>query len=63
MAAPLPINRLTAGGMTGYAIDNGNLQFARLMGAGTYGEVYHAVDRSTGESYAVKVLPRVPNQL
>ncbi|KAJ2867786.1 Serine/threonine protein kinase [Coemansia aciculifera] len=59
MAAALPIDRLAAGGMTGYAIDNGNLHFARLMGVGTYGEVYHTVDRSSGESYAVKVLPRV----
>ncbi|KAJ2773820.1 Serine/threonine protein kinase [Coemansia nantahalensis] len=44
--------------MIGRSIDNGNLQFTRLIGVGTYGEVYHAVDRRTGESRAVKVLPR-----
>ncbi|KAJ2496805.1 Serine/threonine protein kinase [Coemansia sp. RSA 2052] len=46
--------------MAGQAIDGGNLHFVRLMGVGTYGEVYHTVDRSSGESYAVKVLPRAP---
>ncbi|KAJ2444417.1 Serine/threonine protein kinase [Coemansia sp. RSA 2440] len=49
---PLP------GAMVGHSIDNGNLQFVKLVGVGTYGEVYHTVDRRTGESYAVKVLPR-----
>ncbi|KAJ2693395.1 Serine/threonine protein kinase, partial [Coemansia spiralis] len=52
-AQPLP-----PGFMVGRSIDNGNLQFTRLIGVGTYGEVYHAVDRRTGESRAVKVLPR-----
>ncbi|KAJ2829115.1 hypothetical protein FBU31_002765, partial [Coemansia sp. 'formosensis'] len=60
MAAAPPIDRLAAGGMTGHAIDNGRLHFVRLMGVGTYGEVYHAVDRNSGESYAIKMLPRVP---
>ncbi|KAJ2161647.1 Serine/threonine protein kinase [Coemansia sp. RSA 552] len=46
------------GSMVGHSIDNGNLQFVKLIGVGTYGEVYHAVDRRSGESYAVKVLPR-----
>ncbi|KAJ2356118.1 Serine/threonine protein kinase [Coemansia sp. RSA 2618] len=46
------------GAMVGHSIDNGNLQFVKLIGVGTYGEVYHTVDRRTGESYAVKVLPR-----
>ncbi|KAJ1668310.1 Serine/threonine protein kinase [Coemansia sp. RSA 1646] len=46
------------GSMVGHSIDNGNLQFVKLIGVGTYGEVYLAVDRQTGESYAVKVLPR-----
>ncbi|KAJ1785742.1 Serine/threonine protein kinase [Coemansia sp. RSA 2399] len=44
--------------MVGHSIDNGNLQFVKLIGVGTYGEVYMAIDRQTGESYAVKVLPR-----
>ncbi|KAJ2800191.1 Serine/threonine protein kinase [Coemansia guatemalensis] len=44
--------------MIGHSIDNGNLQFVKLIGVGTYGEVYHTVDRRSGESYAVKVLPR-----
>ncbi|KAI9505096.1 kinase-like domain-containing protein [Coemansia spiralis] len=48
------------GSMVGHSIDNGNLQFVKLIGVGTYGEVYLAVDRRTGESYAVKVLPRKP---
>ncbi|KAJ1737604.1 Serine/threonine protein kinase [Coemansia sp. Benny D160-2] len=46
------------GSMVGHSIDSGNLQFVKLIGVGTYGEVYLAVDRQTGESYAVKVLPR-----
>ncbi|KAJ1947717.1 Serine/threonine protein kinase, partial [Linderina macrospora] len=59
----MPSNQTTehkapAGAMVGHSIDNGNLQFTKLVGVGTYGEVYHTVDRSTGESYAVKVLPR-----
>ncbi|KAJ2896930.1 hypothetical protein IWW38_001874, partial [Coemansia aciculifera] len=54
----IPIDRQAAGSLVGQAIDNGNLHFVRVMGVGTYGEVYHAVDRNTGESYAVKVLPR-----
>ncbi|KAJ2744524.1 Serine/threonine protein kinase [Coemansia sp. BCRC 34301] len=56
--AAIPIDRQAAGSMAGQAIDGGNLHFVRLMGVGTYGEVYHTVDRSSGESYAVKVLPR-----
>ncbi|KAJ1729783.1 Serine/threonine protein kinase [Coemansia biformis] len=51
------------GFMVGRSIDSGNLQFTRLIGIGTYGEVYHAVDRRSGESYAVKVLPRKHSQL
>ncbi|KAI8326007.1 kinase-like protein, partial [Martensiomyces pterosporus] len=46
------------GAMVGHSIDDGNLQFIKLVGVGTYGQVYHTVDRRTGESYAVKVLPR-----
>ncbi|KAJ2776075.1 Serine/threonine protein kinase [Coemansia javaensis] len=49
------------GSMVGRSIDGGNLQFTRLIGVGTYGEVYHAVDRRSGDSYAVKVLPRKPS--
>ncbi|KAJ1724539.1 Serine/threonine protein kinase [Coemansia erecta] len=44
--------------MVGHSIDNGNLQFVKLVGVGTYGEVYRTIDRRTGEIYAVKVLPR-----
>ncbi|KAJ2360801.1 Serine/threonine protein kinase, partial [Coemansia sp. RSA 2607] len=46
------------GTMVGHSIDNGNLQFVKLIGVGTYGEVYRTIDRRTGEIYAVKVLPR-----
>ncbi|KAJ2547463.1 hypothetical protein EV175_005214, partial [Coemansia sp. RSA 1933] len=46
------------GSMVGHSIDNGNIQFVKLIGVGTYGEVYLAIDRQSGESYAVKVLPR-----
>ncbi|KAJ2604283.1 Serine/threonine protein kinase [Coemansia sp. RSA 1722] len=48
------------GAMVGHSIDNGNLQFVKLIGVGTYGEVYRTIDRRTGEIYAVKVLPRKP---
>ncbi|PIA19540.1 kinase-like protein [Coemansia reversa NRRL 1564] len=51
-------SRPSRGSMIGHSIDNGNLQFVKLIGVGTYGEVYHTVDRRSGESYAVKVLPR-----
>lgn len=46
------------GAMVGHSIDSGNLQFVKLVGVGTYGEVYHTVDRRNGESYAAKVLYR-----
>ncbi|KAJ2083128.1 Serine/threonine protein kinase [Coemansia sp. RSA 988] len=61
MQPSLPQNsnsRPSRGSMIGHSIDNGNLQFVKLIGVGTYGEVYHTVDRRSGESYAVKVLPR-----
>ncbi|KAJ1752352.1 Serine/threonine protein kinase [Coemansia sp. RSA 1821] len=57
---PNSLNRSPSGSMVGHSIDNGNLQFVKLIGVGTYGEVYHTVDRQTGESYAVKVLSRKP---
>ncbi|KAJ2703501.1 Serine/threonine protein kinase [Coemansia sp. IMI 209128] len=55
-----PIHRDEAGKLVGLAIDNGALHFVNLVGVGTYGEVYQAVDRNTGENYAVKVLLRPP---
>ncbi|KAJ1954592.1 Serine/threonine protein kinase [Linderina pennispora] len=54
----IPESKAPAGAMVGHSIDNGNLQFTKLVGVGTYGEVYHTADRNTGEVYAVKVLPR-----
>ncbi|KAJ1835205.1 Serine/threonine protein kinase [Coemansia sp. RSA 2711] len=55
---PTSAERPPPGLMVNHSIDNGNLQFVKLIGVGTYGEVYHTVDRRSGESYAVKVLPR-----
>ncbi|KAJ1899181.1 Serine/threonine protein kinase [Kickxella alabastrina] len=50
--------RQKSGAMLNQSIDNGNLQFVKLIGVGTYGEVYRIIDRRTNEAYAVKVLPR-----
>ncbi|KAJ2490810.1 Serine/threonine protein kinase [Coemansia sp. RSA 2050] len=60
MGVPPPIDRPGAGKLVGLAIDNGNLHFVKLVGQGTYGEVYYAVDRITGDNFAVKVLLREP---
>ncbi|KAJ1646447.1 Serine/threonine protein kinase [Coemansia erecta] len=54
------LSKSKPGAMVGHSIDNGNLQFVKLIGVGTYGEVYRTIDRRTGEIYAVKVLPRKP---
>ncbi|PVU89359.1 hypothetical protein BB559_005133 [Furculomyces boomerangus] len=50
------------GSMLGHSIDGGNLQFVKLIGVGTYGEVYRTIDRKTGEEYAVKILNRRKSQ-
>ncbi|KAJ2004595.1 Serine/threonine protein kinase [Coemansia thaxteri] len=60
MATSHTRTRHSAGAMVGHSIDSGNLYFVKLLGVGTYGEVYHTVDRRTGENYAIKVLPRAP---
>ncbi|OMH83467.1 Negative regulator of sexual conjugation and meiosis [Zancudomyces culisetae] len=44
--------------MVGHSIDNGTLQFVKLVGVGTYGEVYKAVNIVTKATYAVKVIAR-----
>ncbi|PVU93954.1 hypothetical protein BB559_003118 [Furculomyces boomerangus] len=46
------------GAMLGHSIDNGSLQFLKLIGVGTYGEVYSSIDRVQSKYFAIKVLPR-----
>ncbi|OMH81082.1 Negative regulator of sexual conjugation and meiosis [Zancudomyces culisetae] len=50
------------GKMLGYSIDHGTLQFVKLIGVGTYGEVYRIFDKKKLSEYAVKVLPRKKNK-
>ena len=38
----------------GQTIDNGALRIEAILGAGSFGVVYHAVDTRSGEHYAVK---------
>ncbi|OMJ09312.1 Negative regulator of sexual conjugation and meiosis [Smittium culicis] len=51
-----------SGSMLGHSIDNGSLQFTKLIGVGTYGEVYKTLHRSQNKEYAVKVLERKKNK-
>jgi serine/threonine protein kinase len=47
-----------AGRMIGHSIAEGRLEFTELIGVGTYGEVYTALDRVNGGKVAIKVLSR-----
>src|SRR6266702_6093287 len=59
----MPSYPASASQFLGQTIDNGALRIEVILGAGSFGVVYRAVDTKTGVQYAVKRVKKEGNEI